>query len=99
MKRFAPRLSPRLVSEIERLADDGLPAAEIVRRVGETASVLGLPRPSYERVRVLVRTRRERPWRATTAGVVFDVAMRVRPPMALADHLGGIGVPRNPHRT
>lgn len=40
------------------LADDGAPAAEICRRVGEAAERLGLSRPSYEQVRVLVNERR-----------------------------------------
>jgi hypothetical protein len=50
----APRLHPRLVNEIIRLSKSRLTAAEITRRVGAKAMDDRLPRPSYERVRVLV---------------------------------------------
>jgi hypothetical protein len=81
--KFAPRLSPRLVDEIERLACERLTAAEISRLVGAKAERLGLPRPSYQRVRVLVREHRERRRPQSTADALLDVTPRVRPPVAL----------------
>jgi hypothetical protein len=94
---FAPRLSRRLLEAIARLDDPRLPIAETCRRVGSRAHELGLPRPSYERVRVLVhavRAARKRPRRQpSTASVLLDVALSVRPPLALLDHVAGIGVP------
>jgi hypothetical protein len=88
--KFAPRISPRLQAEIERLAEAPLSSAEICRRVGVKAERLGLPRPSYQRVRALVREARRRPRRPTTTDVLLDVVFRVRPVDALLDHQAGI---------
>ena len=66
------------------------------RRLGAEASRLGLPRPSYQRVRELVHKLRWMKRQLTTIGVLWDVAMRVRPPEALLDHVSGVGVPRLP---
>ncbi len=80
----------RLLDEIERLSRRRLPIAEINRRVGRAAWRMSLPRPSYERVRVLVhaarRLRRLNP-KAYTA-LAYEVAFRVRPPAALVDRFG-----------
>ena len=91
----SPRLSPRLLKEIERLAGRDLSFAEINRRVGRTAEQLGLPRPSYESVRLLVRAARALRAGPSTLEVVGDVAFRVRPPQALLDHAAGIPVPKS----
>jgi hypothetical protein len=93
---FAPRISPRLLVSLDRLDDRSLPIAEINRRVGAEAARLGLRRPSYERVRVLVHKLRWMRRQPTTLGVLWDVAMRVRPPDAFLDQIGGVGVPRLP---
>lgn len=65
MLEFAPRFPQRLLDEIERQSRRRGPIAEINRRVGAAASRMGLPRPSYEQVRVLVhlarRLRRAKP--------------------------------------
>jgi hypothetical protein len=92
---LSPRISPRLIAQLERLDDERVPVAEVYRRVGEAADRLGLTRPSYERVRELVRdARRRRRFAApSTADVLADVVLRVRPPDALADHLAGIELP------
>ncbi len=55
----APRLDARLVAAALVLDDPGEPYAETCRRVGAVASELGLPRPSYDTVRLLVRVNRE----------------------------------------
>jgi len=75
--------------------DDGVtPMAEVNRRVGLVAEALGLTRPSYEQVRVLVhRARRDR-LAPTTGEILLDIAFRVRPPDALVSHLSGVGVPK-----
>jgi hypothetical protein len=85
----APRLHARLVNEIFRLSKSRLSAAEITRRVGAKAAEDGLPRPSYERVRLLVHQARLRALEPTTADVLLDVAFRVRPPDAIGAHLAG----------
>jgi len=85
----APRLSPRLLAALERIDDGNLPIAELRRRVGAEAERLGLARPSYERVRILAHEHRARLAATTTSDVLLDVAMRVRPPEAILDHLAG----------
>jgi hypothetical protein len=85
---FAPRLSPRLLAAISRLDDGRLPIAEVCRRVCAEADRLGLPRPSYQRVRVIVHEeRRLRAAQIKTGEILLDVAFRVRPPEAVVDHL------------
>ena len=66
------------------LVDDGAAAAEICRRVGAAAERLGLPRPSYQQVRVLLIEQRLRAAPAPEARVsgwelLSDIALRVRP--------------------
>ena len=86
MTASAPRLCVSLLRAIERVDDGTLPIAEIWRRVSVAADDLGVPRPSYERVRVLVL--RNRAWRTpSVAETLVDVAFRVRPPEAVVDAL------------
>lgn len=54
----SPHLPLCLVAYVEELADAELPAAEIRRRVGVEAALLGVPAPSYETVRRIARSRR-----------------------------------------
>jgi len=93
---FAPRIPPRLLDEIERQSRRSVPIAEMNRRVGEAAGAMGLHRPSYEHVRVLVhearRLRKGGPPSVST--VARDVAFRVRPPQALALRLAAPPSPR-----
>ena len=92
--RFAPRISPRLLDALVRLDDPRLPFAEINRRLGAEASRLRLPRPSYQRIRVLIhQSRRLRRRGPSTAQVLLDVAFRTRPPIAVLEHVSGVGVP------
>jgi hypothetical protein len=82
---FAPRYSRRLLDEIERQSSRAVPIAEMNRCVGQAAVAMGLPRPSYERVRELVHIARrlhaEGPPSVST--VALDVAFRVKPPDAI----------------
>jgi hypothetical protein len=82
---FAPRIPRRLLDEIDRQSRRTVPIAEMNRCVGRKAARIGLPRPSYEQVRVLVHTarrlRRQSGPRVSTVAV--DVSFRVRPPVAL----------------
>jgi hypothetical protein len=89
---IAPRISPRLIEALVRFDNRGTPIAETCRRVGEEADRLGLTRPSYQRVRVLVHEARNLQRRPTTLSVLADVAFRVRPPEAVVDHLSGVGL-------
>jgi hypothetical protein len=89
---FAPRFSPRLIDAIVRLDDRRIPIAEVNRRVGQEAERLGVRRPSYQRVRVLVHQLRRVRKRPMTAAVLLEVAVRARPPDAFLDHISGVGV-------
>jgi hypothetical protein len=87
-------MSPRLLAAISRLDDERLPIAEVCRRVCAEADRLGLPRPSYQRVRVIVHEERRLRAQVTTGDVLLDVAFRVRPPEAVLDQISGVGAPR-----
>src|SRR5437763_12103934 len=93
---FAPRISFRLLRTLERIDDPKLPIAEVNRRLGSEAWRLGLPRPSYQRIRVLVhQLRRIRARRGPSTGeVLFVIALRVSPTPALVGPLSGVGLPR-----
>jgi hypothetical protein len=92
MARAATRITPVLYEALVRLDDPTVPIAETCRRVGARAEELAIPRPSYEHVRVLIKRERGRARSPSTPSVLFDVAVRVRPPDALLDHLSGVGV-------
>jgi hypothetical protein len=53
------------------------------------AEELGLVRPSYEQIRVIIKRARERGQQPSSADVLLDVAFRVRPPEALLQYLTG----------
>jgi hypothetical protein len=92
---FAPRIPLRLLDEIERQSRRGVPIAEMNRCVGRAAAEMGLYRPSYEQVRVLVHAARRFRSRGPTpiSTVARQVAFRVTPPEAL---LLRLAVPRAP---
>jgi hypothetical protein len=81
------------VDAVARFDDRASPIAEIYRRVADEAERLGYPRPSYQRIRVLVHESRRIRRQSSTAGVLAEVILRARPPEALLDHLSGVGVP------
>jgi len=93
---FAPRIPRRLLDEIERQSRRRVPIAEMNRCVGRAAAEMGLYRPSYEQVRVLVhRARRLRDWGpAPVSTVARLVAFRVKPPEALLLRLAAPPAPR-----
>ena len=96
MLAFAPRISPRLLRILNRIDDPRLTFAELNRRLGAEAERLGLPRPSYQRVRELLHRLRALRRRPSTTSVLVDIAFRARPPEAFLDHISGVGVPRLP---
>jgi len=88
MAPSAGRITPRLLREVARIDDGKMPIAEVNRRLGRAAEELGLLRPSYERVRVLVHelrlsTRKTDP---SITDVLVDIAYLGRSPLALLDH-------------
>jgi hypothetical protein len=94
--RLAARIPDRLYKRLLKLDDEGVPIAETYRRLAVEAERLGLIRPSYERIRVLVHESRR--WKRnrgpSTTSVMVDVTFRLRPPEAVLDQLSGIGVPK-----
>jgi hypothetical protein len=56
----SPRLDRRLREAAVALDDSRLPVAETWRRVGREADELGLPRPGYDTIRLIVRDHRRR---------------------------------------
>jgi hypothetical protein len=56
---IAPRYDERILDAIRTLDDRDQPMAEICRRIGDVAGVLGLPRPSYVHLRRLLLTHRQ----------------------------------------
>jgi hypothetical protein len=86
MVMAAARISPRLHAALARLDEETLPIAEVYRRFGAEADRLALPRPSYERVRVLVHELRAAKQPEPGYGeVLFDIATRTRPARAIYD--------------
>jgi hypothetical protein len=90
----APRIDSRLVAAIVHLDNPQHPIAETNRRIGVLAGDLGLPRPSYEQIRILVKAHRRGRLRLTAGQVLLDIAFRVRPPEALLDYLAGTPMPK-----
>lgn len=85
MLSFAPRIPRRLLDEIERQSQRRVPIAEMNRCVGRAAARMGLYRPSYEQVRILVHTARRLRQQSgpRVSTLAMDVAFRVRAPEAL----------------
>jgi hypothetical protein len=86
---FAPRISIRLIDEIDRLARGRDRPADICRAIGKRAEEQGFRRPSYEQVRLYVRQAQRRPRRVSTAKVLLDVALRLEHPDAFVQHVSG----------
>jgi hypothetical protein len=86
---FAPRISMRLIDEIDRLARRHERAADICRTIGERAEEQGFRRPSYQQVRLYVRRAQRRPRRVSTGKVLLDIAMRLEHPDAFIQHVSG----------
>jgi hypothetical protein len=79
---LAPRYDPLIIELVRRLDDRTVPIAEVARRVGDGAQLLGLMRPSYPHLRRLVLAEREShdaelAYRAAVREVVEEVAIRV----------------------
>jgi hypothetical protein len=89
MGYFAPRISMRLLDEIDRLARGHDRAADICRTIGERAEEQGFRRPSYEQVRLHVRRARRRPRPVSPAKVRVDIAFRAEHPNAFVEHVSG----------
>jgi hypothetical protein len=94
MRLSAALVDARLRERLAVLDDGTLPIAELNRRVGAAAEELGLMRPSYSWIRLLIHEQRERRRKVgpSTGRVLGEISTRARPPQALLDHISGIGV-------
>jgi hypothetical protein len=82
----SPRLDRRLLDAIAKIDDGSQPIAETNRRARELAVSLGLPRPSYERVRQHVHlVRREKAKARRKRETIVAVALHHAPVSALYD--------------
>ena len=92
MPRSAVRSDPRIVAAVVRMDDGRMPFAEINRRVGAVAELIGVPRPSYEQVRLLVHEVRRARRHPGVGQVLLEVAFQARPVGAVLDALAGTPV-------
>ena len=96
MRPFAaPRIDERLIRAIER-APAKASAAEVTRAVGDIAWSLGLPRPSYEQVRVIVRESQWETERVSDWSVLYDIMIGTRPAYDLVNRWAGVPLPNRP---
>jgi hypothetical protein len=86
---LAPRTDSRLIAAVKRLDRPDVPIAETWRRVRVVANELGLVRPSYQQVRLIVHSHRRLGRRPTAGDVLLDIAFRTKPPQAFIDYLAG----------
>lgn len=100
----APRVDPRLCALIAA-APEGSSAAEVTRRVGRVAWELGLARPSYEQVRVVLKESRYDAQQLRHRDVLYDVWVGARPAWDLEKFWWGerlpdrVGAHNEPRRT
>jgi hypothetical protein len=80
---IAPRIDSKLVAALVRLDDRQLPIAEINRRLGLVAADLGLPKPSYEQVRVILHAVRRGKREPGIGSLLLDIAYRGKAPEQL----------------
>jgi hypothetical protein len=74
-----PRVERRFLDAVAKLDDRSVPIAETYRRARELAEQMGVPRPSYERIRCHLRTTRithEERYRARD--LLFQLAYNTR---------------------
>jgi hypothetical protein len=80
MPRHEP-LHPELVVALRALDADGLPYAEMWRRTRPVAARIGVPQPSYWRVRrFLIEERRRKQERTDRLNAVLEDVLRGYPP-------------------
>jgi hypothetical protein len=82
-----PRIDERLVAAIARLDDPMLPIAETNRRLGVVAEGLGLIRPSYQQVRIIVHQLRSQNRSPRLGELLFESSFRIKSLDAVIDFL------------
>jgi hypothetical protein len=90
LTRCGPRIDQRLVAAIARLDDPTLPIAETNRRLGVVAAGLGLLRPSYHQVRVIVHELRAQKRSSRPGEVLLEIAYGMRTQDQILRVLAGV---------
>lgn len=84
-------MTRELIDAIGMLDDGVMPIADVWRLAGDAAAALRVPQPSYQQVRLWVHELRglehTGPTFGSTARVAAEVALRLRPPEALIEHI------------
>jgi hypothetical protein len=79
MYAAGPRVEQRFLEHVVELDDRSLPMAETYRRARVIAAQMGIPRPSYERVRLHLRaTRLRRDERKRARELALELAFNSR---------------------
>ena len=84
-----PRIDERLVAALARLDDPTLPIAETNRQLGVVAEGLGLLRPSYQQVRIIVHELRSRQRSPRLGEMLLESSFRIKSPEAVVDFFAG----------
>jgi len=84
-----PRIDERLIAALVRLDDPTLPIAETNRRLGMVAEGLGLIRPSYQQVRVIVHELRAQQRPSRVGEMLLESSFRIKSPDAVLDFVAG----------
>ena len=79
MYAAGPRIERRFLECVVELDDRSVPIAETYRRIRAVAAQMGIPRPSYERVRTHLRsTRLRRDERKKARTLTLELAYNTR---------------------
>jgi hypothetical protein len=78
LTKCGPRIDERLVAAIVRLDDPTIPIAETSRRLGVVAEGLGLIRPSYQQVRVIVHQVRSQKRSSRLGETLLEISYGMR---------------------
>ena len=79
MVASAPRIDIRLVRVARRLGRRASSTADVHRSVGAYAARIGVTRPSYEQIRLVVNDARIPKARRATVQLLLDVHLQRRP--------------------
>ena len=79
----APRIHPALLFALEQIDRKSRPIADTHRRLGTIADLIGVPRPSYQRTRLLVHEHRRRKLKPSAGRILFEVMTSQTPKLTL----------------
>lgn len=85
-----PRIDEKLVGALARLDDPTVPIAETNRRLGMVAEGLGLIRPSYQQVRVIVHELRSEKRPSRIGEMLLESSFRIKSPEQVLDFVADL---------